>query len=170
MEWVTPSPPIKRIEQESTSKCWLASAKMLFQWKGKPISSVDDLLKNSTDDRVDYDLWCRAGIAHEDAVPLAKALGFRWGAGGKLTAGVLADTVKECGPIIAVGTWNTYSHVIVIAEVEAVTTRDESYTLATQLKVANPWFGCDEREQRPLFWLNGGLGHWEGVNGQYMHW
>jgi hypothetical protein len=170
MGWVTPVPSVRRIEQTTASTCWLASCKMLFQWKNKPIGDVDTLLQNSSDSRVDYDTWCQFGVDHGDLVPLAKCLGFGWGAGGKISAWSLADTMKKCGPIVAVGTWNTYSHVLVIAEVEDVVDKDDNYGSSARIRVANPWFGCDEREERNLFWLNSGLGHWEGVNGQYMHW
>ena len=167
---ITPSPAVARIEQRTPSTCWLACSKMMYKWKGKPTGDVDTLLINAsrTDDRVDYDLWCRAGVDTDDLLPLAKTLGFKWGGGGKLTYPQLLDAVKTWGPILAVGEWNQHSHVVVISEIEE-TTDEDKYTVAKVL-VANPWFGCPEREPRNLYWLNGGLGHWCGISGQYMHW
>ena len=46
--------------------------------------------------------------------------------------------------VIAVGTWNTYSHVIVIAEIKDV--QDDDSGSPADVRVTNPWFGCDERE------------------------
>ena len=167
---VTPSPTLARIEQRSGSTCWLACCKMLYKWKGKNPDDVDALLKkaSATDDDVDYDYWCSAGLGTNNTLPLAKTLGFRWGAGGKLDYSVLLNGVKTWGPMLAVGEWNQHNHVIVVAEMEEVTNKD--YYDIAKIMVANPWFGCEERESRNLFWFNGGLGHWEGVNGQYMHW
>ena len=82
-DYVTPSPDVKRIQQKSSATCWLATCKMLYKWKGKDPGDVDTLLQNASDDRVDYDFWCEAGLGHSDCVPLAKTLGFKWGAGGE---------------------------------------------------------------------------------------
>jgi Papain-like cysteine protease AvrRpt2 len=147
---ITPSPAVARIEQKSGSTCWLACCKMLYKWKGKNVDDVDTILKKAseTDDRVDYDLWCRAGIDTSDTVPLAKALGFKWGAGGKLEYPQLLNAIKQWGPMLAVGEWNQHSHVIVVAEIEE--TSEEKYYTVAKVMVANPWFGCPEREERNL--------------------
>jgi len=164
--WVSPRP--QRIEQINSSTCWLASCQMLYKWKGLPAGDVEKKLRASSDDRVDFDLWYRSGIDHGDAVPLAKALGFSWGAGGELTIEQITHGMLTFGPMIAIGTWNTSSHVIVVAGVEQV--QDHTYDNVAKLMVLNPWFGSSDPEERNLYWFNGGLGHWKGVNGQYIHW
>src|SRR4051812_10600387 len=142
---------------------------MLYKWNRKDPNDVDSLLQNASDDRVDYDYWCEAGIGHRDCVPLAKTLGFTWGAGGKLTMPLIVKTLKKSGPIIAVGQWNNPrgAHAIVVCSAMDI---DDESDESGYLKIANPWFGSDERETRSLSWFNGGLGDWEGVNGQYIHW
>ena len=171
-QMVVPHPKVQRIEQKSTSTCWLAASKMLYVWKGRDPGQVDTLLQkeSETNDRVDYDYWCDSGIGHADAVPLAKTLGFTWGAGGKLELAQIVKAVRSWGPMIAIGQWNNPggAHVIVVAEVEDEKRTD--YQSVAKIMIANPWFYSDEREQRNLNWFNGGLGDWEGVNGQYMHW
>lgn len=162
------SPKAERIQQVNSSTCWLASCQVLYKWKGLPVGDVEKKLRDSDDDRVDFDLWFRAGIDHDDAVPLAKALGFSWGAGGALDLDDIVKGMQTFGPMIAIGTWNTSSHVIVVAGAEQVT--DHKYDNVAKLMVLNPWFGCPPVEERNLYWFNGGLGHWKGVNGQYIHW
>src|SRR5580658_7891384 len=103
--WASPRP--QRIQQISSSTCWLASCQMLYKWKGLPAGDVEKKLRASKDDRVDFDLWYRSGIDHADAVPLAKALGFGWGAGGELTLDQITHGMRIFGPMIAIGTWNT---------------------------------------------------------------
>jgi hypothetical protein len=164
-DWVIPSPQIKRIQQSSVATCWLAACQMLFQWKNRSVLEVENLLRSSSDERVDFDCWCDSGIGTDDLVPLAKALGLNWGAGGTVPAWLLAQTVDQCGPIMVVGEWSASSHVIVLAEIE-----DGESSDAAAIRIANPWFGCDEREQRNVFWLNQGLGQWRDINGQYIHW
>jgi hypothetical protein len=171
-QMVVPQPTLKRIEQKTTATCWLAACKMLYAWKGKSTTDVDDLLKkaSATDELVDYDYWIENGIGHSNAVPLARTLGFTWGSGGKLDLDDLVNVVRAWGPMIALGQWNNPhgAHAIVVAEVEdSVGTKYESIA---KVMIANPWFYCDERETRSVSWLNGGLGDWEGVNGQYIHW
>jgi hypothetical protein len=56
----------------------------------------------------------------------------------------------------------------VLAAAENVTDQDKQDT--ADLHILNPWFGSDDPQIRNLFWFNGGLGHWCGVNGQYIHW
>src|SRR3954447_8910784 len=95
--YVTPTPDVKRIQQKSAATCWLAACRMLYAWKQKDPGTIDSLLQNATDDRVDYDFWCEAGIGHNDCVPLAKTLGFTWGAGGKLTMLLIVKTLRNRG-------------------------------------------------------------------------
>jgi hypothetical protein len=162
------SPKPERIEQKTSSTFWLASCQMLYKWKGLAVEDVEKNLRASTDDRVDFDLWNENGIAHGDAVPLAKALGFTWGAGGELELDQIIKGMRTYGPLIAIGTWNTFSHVIVVAGAEEVT--DHKYDNVAKLMILNPWFGSANPEERNLYWFNGGLGHWKGINGQYIHW
>ena len=164
--WATPKP--QRIEQPTSSTCWLASCQVLYKWKGLDVGDVEKKLRASDDDRVDFDLWYRSGIDHGDAVPLAKALGFTWGAGGALELDQIVRGMRSFGPMIAIGTWNTSSHVIVVAAAEDV--KDHKYDNVGKIMVLNPWFGSSDPEVRDLYWFNGGLGHWKGVNGQYIHW
>jgi hypothetical protein len=164
--WANPKP--QRIQQINPSTCWLASCQMLYQWKGLDVGDVEKNLKNSDDDRVDWDTWYRAGLDHDDTVPLAKALGFKWGAGGELTLKQIADAIQRFGPLLAIGAWNTNSHVIVVAGLDVPS--DSKYDSVSKIYVLNPWFNSDNPEERNLFWFNGGLGHWKGINGQYMHW
>jgi hypothetical protein len=164
--WARPKP--ERIQQINSSTCWLAACQMLYKWKGLPVADVEKKLRNSSDDRVDFDNWYENGLAHEDAVPLAKALGFGWGAGGALSLDQISDGMRSYGPLLAIGTWNTSSHVIVVAGVEQV--NDHKYDTVAKIMVLNPWFNSPNPEERNLYWFNGGLGHWKGVNGQYMHW
>jgi len=42
---VKADPDVVRIEQKTTSTCWLAACQMLYQWKGKPIDEVETKLK-----------------------------------------------------------------------------------------------------------------------------
>ncbi len=169
---IVPNPMVKRIEQKTTATCWLAACKMLYAWKGKPTSDVDDLLKkaSATDERVDYDYWVENGIGHSDAVPLARTLGFTWGAGGKLDLDDIVNVIRNWGPMMAMGQWNNPqgAHAIVVAEVEDE--KEEKYRSIAKVMIANPWFNCDEREKRNLGWFNGGMGDWAGVNGQFIHW
>jgi hypothetical protein len=167
---ITTQPPVKRIQQPNTSSCWFAACQMLFQWKGKPVDDVKRLLVEAekSDSRVDFDYWYESGIGHSDTVPLAKGLGLKWGAGGELSLSQIQDAVKNWGPLLAVGAWNTHSHVIVVWGAEQVA--DAKYESVAKLWVANPWFGSPDKEERNMYWFNGGLGHWKGINGQYMHW
>jgi hypothetical protein len=164
-DWVIPSPQVKRIQQRTEATCWLAACQMLFRWKRKSVLEVEKLLRKSTDDRVDFDYWCESGIGTEDLVPLAKALGLNFGGGGTVSASLLAQTVEKCGPILIVGEWSSSSHVVVLAEIEEGESSDSAL-----IRIANPWFGCDEREERNMYWLNKGMGQWKSVNGQYIHW
>lgn len=164
-DWVIPTPKVTRIQQRTTETCWLAACQMLFKWKRRSVLQVETLLKKSKDERVDFDYWCESGIGTEDLVPLAKALGLKWGAGGTVPAWLLATTVRRSGPILVVGEWNASAHVVVLAEIE-----DGEDTDKALIKIANPWFGCDDREERNVYWLNRGMGRWRDVNGQYIHW
>ncbi|MEI8375881.1 MAG: papain-like cysteine protease family protein [Planctomycetota bacterium] len=164
--WAMPKP--SRIEQINPSTCWLASCQVLYKWKGLPAGDIEKNLRKSDDARVDFDLWYKFGIDHGDAVPMAKALGFRWGAGGELTLDQLTNAVRNFGPMIAIGAWNTNSHVIVVSGVEQVT--DHKYDSVAKIFILNPWFISPDPEEKNLYWFNGGLGHWKGVNGQYIHW
>src|SRR6478672_9748781 len=125
-DYVTPSPDVKRIQQKSSATCWLATCKMLYKWKGKDPGDVDTLLQNASDDRVDYDFWCEAGLGHSDCVPLAKTLGFKWGAGGKLTMPLIVSTLKKFGPIMAMGQWNNPNGAHAILVCSAMDIDDES--------------------------------------------
>jgi len=168
-ETVKTNPGVSRIAQQNTATCWLAACKMLYIWNGKDAAEVDRLLKEAskTDERVDYDYWSSYGIGHDDLVPLARTLGFKWGAGGKLDIDQIVKEVRK-GPLLAVGAWNTYSHVIVVWGAENVTDKEKQDT--AKLTIANPWPTTDDPDIKNLYWFNGGLGHWEGINGQYMHW
>ncbi len=165
---VAAAPPVKRIEQTKSTTCWLAACQMLYNWKGRPVGDVEKTLRASSDELVDFELWSESGLDHDDAVPLAKALGLRWGAGGKLDLDQLVKGLRSYGPLMALGTWNSHSHAIVVAAAENVTDSDKQD--AANLHILNPWFGSDNPQIGNLFWFNGGLGHWCGVNGQYIHW
>ncbi|MGA3025733.1 MAG: papain-like cysteine protease family protein [Bryobacteraceae bacterium] len=167
-QWVAAVPKVTRIEQSKVTTCWLAACQMLYKWKGRAVGDVEKTLRGASDARVDFDLWCDAGLGHDDAVPLAKALGLRWGAGGKLDLDQIVKGLRSYGPLMALGTWNSHSHAIVVAAAENVTDQDKQDT--ADLHTLNPWFGSDDPQIRNLFWFNGGLGHWCGVNGQYIHW
>jgi hypothetical protein len=163
------SPAVPLITQEDSATCWLACCKMMYQWKTRKAEEVDSTLiaASANDPDVDYDTWCRSGLDKPDLVPLAKALGFRWGAGGKLDPIVLRDSLKLFGPIIAVGSWNSYSHVVVI-------TGFDPDDVLQSLIVNNPWPEpgtlTGAVQPRNLNWLNRGLGTWQSVNGEFMHW
>jgi hypothetical protein len=163
------TPPCPLFTQRDTASCWLASCKMLFAWKNRNPNDVDDILKTASakDDRVDYDNWCQNGIGQDDLVPLAKALGFKWGAGGVLDAGVLRDTLKTCGPMLAVGAWNGSSHVIVVTAIDA---DDDFYPILLNNPWPEPGTTVGAIQSRNLNWFNKGLGTWQGINGQYQHW
>jgi len=169
-ETVKTNPAVSRIVQKNTATCWLAACKMLYAWKGKDTGEVDRLLieASKTDERVDYEYWCSSGIGQDDLVPLARTLGFKWGAGGKLELEQMVKAIQSWGPLLAVGAWNTNSHVIVVWGAENVT--DKKYESTAKLTIANPWPNADDPDIKNMNWFNGGLGNWEGVNGQYMHW
>jgi len=161
------TPAVARIEQKDSATCWLAACQMLYKWKGLKPEDVETKLAASTDERVDLELWLRAGIDHDDAVPLAKALDLKWGGGGKLEAWQFSDAIRRWGPLLAIGTWNSYSHVVVVSAAEE--TDDEGKKTNHKLKITNPYPGTGVQD-RNVMWFNEGLGHWCGVNGHYMHW
>jgi Papain-like cysteine protease AvrRpt2 len=163
------TPAVTLISQKTTATCWLASCQMLYVWNNKKAVDVETLLKkaSATDDDVDYDAWCTSGIGKTDLLPLAKTLGFKWGAGGEVDPVVLRDTLKVYGPLLAVGAWNGSSHVIVVTGFDA---DDDLHSMT----IANPWpepgTTTGAVQTRNLNWFNKGLGTWKGTNGQYMHW
>jgi hypothetical protein len=179
------TPPVTMIQQRNSATCWLASCRMMYRWKrpdyapvfdeeddpsldNEPQDAVLKLLWNKAqvDTSVDLWTWMVSGIDTADAVPLARAMGMKWGGGGKLEAWQFADAISQWGPLLAIGSWNTRSHVIVIAGAEQT---DETATDTTHhLLLKNPWPGG--MLQGTVNWYNGGLGAWVNASGQNMHW
>jgi len=181
----TCSPQVTMIQQKNNATCWLASCRMMYKWKypsympvydevndpGLDNEPKDAVLKKlwdaaNADSRVDLWTWMAAGIDTPDALPLARAMGMKWGGGGKLEAWQFADAISQWGPLLAIGSWNTRSHVLVVTGAEQ--TDDESKASAHKLDLKNPWPGG--MQTGTVFWYNGGLGSWASVSGQNMHW
>jgi len=181
----TCSPQVTMIQQKNNATCWLASCRMMYKWKypsympvydevndpGLDNEPKDAVLKKlwdaaNADSRVDLWTWMSSGVDTSDAVPLARALGMKWGGGGKLEAWQFADAIGQWGPLLAIGSWNTRSHVLVVTGAEQ--TDDESKASAHKLDLKNPWPGG--MQTGTVFWYNGGLGSWASANGQNMHW
>jgi hypothetical protein len=179
------APPVGMIQQINNATCWLASCRMMYKWKNpsyKPVfDEVDDPELNNrpqdevlrklydkaqSDSTVDLSTWMLDGIAPTDAIPLARAMGLRWGGGGKLEAWQFADAIKRWGPLLAIGGWNTRSHVLLVTGAEK--TDDTGTDTVHRLLLNNPWPGG--MQKATVNWYNNGMGIWTNVSGQNMHW
>jgi len=104
---------------------------MLFDWKGKPRSSIRELIEKAGLDYADY---YKNGLPQEDFVKTRAALsltGFRGGYVSTLADDLdyFAKTIKDYGPM-----WCAFArpgaHIVVICGVD---------TTLKQIHIMNPW-------------------------------
>ena len=179
------APAVAMIQQVNNATCWLASCRMMYQWKNPNYTPVydeadDPELENppkdvvlrklydkaQTDATVDLWTWMLDGIGLSDAIALARAMGMQWGGGGQLEAWQFADAIKQWGPLLAIGSWNTRSHVLVVTGAEK--TDDFGTDTTHKLLLNNPW--PNGMQKASVNWYNKGMGVWENISGQNMHW
>src|SRR5262245_56726355 len=95
------SKSMRPIPQETTALCWLAAYQMMFQWNGKPLDTIRDLVRGALgDDGADkaYD----SGLDRADWPKVAQAFGMTGIAGGDVSIDDISDYLSS-GPLLVHG-------------------------------------------------------------------
>src|SRR6266852_8092690 len=94
IKWKT----MKPIPQESSATCWLAAYQMMFQWKGKPLDTIRDLLRGALGDDGADEAY-EKGLASADWPKAARAFGMTGIAGGAVSLGDITEFLGA-GPLL----------------------------------------------------------------------
>ena len=161
------SPDVKPKSQPLSTCCWLTCLEMLFAWKKK----TTDILATMDQSPNLFPYYMKnAGIAPGECRETARYLGLKCGS-GDIEATVLADCLKQHGPMWVAGDWvkghdanakGDNSHVIVVTACDP----DDG-----RIKYINPYNNFDLSESPgTVSWLTKRSTKWKNCDAGVMYW
>ncbi len=159
------NPKVTPMTQRLPTCCWLTSLLMMFQWKsakGGSAKSEDEILTAMDASPHLFPYYMRdSGIAPGECKETAKMLGLRWSGDGEFTSEILADMLKNYGPLWIAGKWyQNYSHVIVVTGCETETGK---------VKYCDPLEPSGSESNGTISWLNSRGGTWKSCDASVMY-
>lgn len=162
------TPRVQALRQPLATCCWFTCLEMLFNWKNakgdksKKASMILSEMDKSPNLYPDY--MMNAGIAPGECRETARMLGLRAsGDTAQLDAGILAEMLKNHGPLWIAGRWyRNFNHVIVLTGCDPD---------SGQVKYVDPWDNPDLSESsNSVGYLSKRGPVWTNCDASIMYW
>jgi hypothetical protein len=159
---------VKVFCQSQRNACWLAAYKMLLSFKGKDYS--DKQIKKAFQAKgLDFDTSETKGLAEADFSKACDALGlkqygvpFGYGKAEQGAAKVLANFLRNSGPLWVAGNWTGYNHIHVVSGADmkrnmlcCIDPWNDGITCSEPL-----WVDFDSYVSKVKVRVKGGIQHW----------